>query len=115
MNDVTRRFVSAQTKMNIPLFKAGDDIIVSQKIKEGDKDRIQNIRGTVIARRHNNEIGATFTVRKVTDSVGIELTFPLHSPNIEKIEVVKIGKVRRAKLYYLRDRKGKRAKVKEKK
>ncbi|MGH7889119.1 MAG: 50S ribosomal protein L19, partial [Thermodesulfobacteriota bacterium] len=91
----------------------GDTISVQVKIKEGDKERLQTFEGVVIQRRGSG-IGATFTVRKVTAGVGVERIFPLHSPNISKIELVKEGKVKRAKLYYLRGLKGKSARIKEK-
>lgn len=94
-------------------FRAGDTIAVRQKVKEGDKEKIQVFEGIVIARKHGQESGATFTVRKVSGGIGVERIFPLHLPTLEKIEVLKKGKVRRAKLYYLRTAKGKKAKVKE--
>ena len=100
-------------KSKIPEFKAGDTVKVQVKIKEGDKERIQTFQGVVIQRRGAG-LGATFTVRKVTAGVGVERVFPLHSPNLSKIEVIKEGKVKRAKLYYLRKLKGKSARIKEK-
>ena len=93
-------------------FNVGDTIRVHNKIKEGARERIQLFEGTVIA-KHNGGVGATFTVRRVAYGVGVEKTFPLHSPNVAKVEVIRHGKVRRAKLYYLRDRVGKSSKVKE--
>ena len=93
-------------------FNVGDTIRVHNKIKEGSRERIQLFEGTVIA-RHNGGVGSTFTVRRVAYGVGVEKTFPLYSPNVAKVEVIRHGKVRRAKLYYLRDRVGKSSKVKE--
>ena len=94
--------------------RPGDTVRVYQKIKEKDKERIQTFEGQVLARKHGKEAGATITVRKVISGIGVERIFPLHSPIIDKIEVVKKGKARRAKLYYLREATGKRAKIKEK-
>ena len=105
-------FVNEQLKTEVPQFGIGDTVKVYVRIKEGEKDRIQMFEGTVIARRGGG-ISETFTVRRVSYGVGVEKTFPLHSPNVDKIEVVRLAKVRRAKLYYLRDRVGKAAKVKE--
>ncbi len=93
--------------------RAGDTVKVHQKIKEGEKSRIQIFEGVVIARKHGKESGATFSVRKMSGDIGVEKTFPLHAPFIEKIEVLKRAKVRRAKLYYLRSLKGKKAKLKQ--
>ena len=95
-----------------PSVTVGDTVRVHAKIKEGSRERIQVFEGTVIAKKHGG-IQETMTVRRVSYGVGVEKTFPIHSPNIEKVEVVRKGKVRRAKLYYLRDRVGKAAKVKE--
>ena len=106
-------FVSEQLKKDVPQFEIGDTVKVHNKITEGTRSRIQLFEGTVIA-KHNGGISETFTVRRISYGCGIEKTFPLHSPNVEKVEVVRSGKVRRAKLYYLRDRVGKGAKVKEK-
>lgn len=97
-----------------PPFKAGDDVSVHVKIKEGNKERIQKFQGTVIQRKNVNTNGETFTVRKVSAGIGVERIFPILSPNIDKIEVTRQGMVRRARLYYLRGRQGKAAKVKEK-
>ena len=99
-------------KAEAPAIEVGDLVKVSVKIKEGDKFRIQMFEGTVIAKKHGG-INETFTVRRVAHGCGVERVFPLHSPTVEKVEVVRSGKVRRAKLYYLRDRVGKAAKVKE--
>lgn len=94
-------------------FKAGDTLRLGIKIKEGDKNRIQNFEGVCIA-KHGNGVDATFTVRKMgSNNIGVEKVFPLFSGSLEKIEVLKIGRVRRAKLYYLRDRRGKKARIKE--
>jgi large subunit ribosomal protein L19 len=100
-------------KKEIPPFKAGDNVTVNYKIIEGTKERIQSFKGDVI-KRQGHGYTATFTVRKISDGVGVERLFPLYSPNIESIKVHKIGKVRRAKLYYLRERSGKSARIKEK-
>ncbi len=102
-----------QMREDIPDFKAGDTVKVHLRVREGDKERIQIFQGVVIKRK-NNGLSSTFTVRKVSFGVGVERVFPLHSPYIEKIEVIKIGRVRRAKLYYLRALKGKAARIKEK-
>ena len=107
-------FVNEQLKTDVPQFGIGDGVKVYIRITEGEKDRIQLFEGTVIA-RHGGGISETFTVRRVSYGVGVEKTFPIHSPNVEKVEVYRVGKVRRAKLYYLRGRVGKAAKVKEKK
>ena len=101
-------------KETTPAFSIGDTIRVDVKIREGERERIQAFEGTVIAKKNGNGISATFTVRRVSYGVGTEKTFPVHSPNVQKVEVVRHGKVRRAKLYYLRDKVGKNAKVKEK-
>ena len=100
-------------KANLPEIKPGDTVLVSQKIKEGDKEKIQTFEGVVISRKHGKEMGATIIARKVISGIGVERVFPLHSPTIDKIEVVRKGKVRRAKLYYLRTAKGKKGKLKE--
>ena len=105
-------FVSEQLKTEVPQFGIGDGVKVYIRITEGEKTRTQLFEGTVIA-RHGGGISETFTVRRVSYGVGVEKTFPLHSPNVEKIEVFRLAKVRRAKLYYLRSRVGKAAKVKE--
>ena len=100
-------------KAEVPSFSVGDTVKVHVKIKEGDKSRIQVFEGTVIAKKHGG-ISETFTVRRVAYGVGVERVFPVHSPNVKDVAVVRHGRVRRAKLYYLRDRVGKAAKVKEK-
>ena len=105
-------FVSEQLKTDVPQFGIGDGVKVYIRIKEGEKTRTQLFEGTVIAKKHGG-IEETFTVRRISYGVGVEKVFPVHAPSIEKIEVVRHGKVRRAKLYYLRDRVGKAAKVKE--
>ena len=106
-------FVNEQLKTELPQFGIGDGVKVYIRITEGEKTRTQLFEGTVIA-RHGGGISETFTVRRVSYGVGVEKTFPIHSPNVEKIEIFRRAKVRRAKLYYLRDRVGKAAKVKEK-
>ena len=106
-------FVSEQLKTEVPQFGIGDGVKVYIRITEGEKERIQMFEGTVIA-KHGGGISETFTVRRVSYGVGVEKTFPIHSPNVDKIVVFRVAKVRRAKLYYLRDRVGKAAKVKEK-
>jgi large subunit ribosomal protein L19 len=106
-------FVSEQLKTEVPAFNIGDTVTVHNRIKEGDKERIQLFEGTVIA-KHGGGISETFTVRRVSFGCGVEKTFPIHSPNVVKVVVTRRGVVRRAKLYYLRDRVGKSAKVKEK-
>ena len=111
--DAIQAFVSEQLKTEIPAFGIGDGVKVYIRITEGEKTRTQMFEGTVIA-RHGGGISETFTVRRVSYGVGVEKTFPIHSPNIEKIVVFREAKVRRAKLYYLRSRVGKAAKVKEK-
>lgn len=99
---------SHQMRDDIPLFKAGDTLVVDVKVREGDKERIQQFKGICIARKGTG-INATFTVRKISNGVGVERIFPVHSPNIAKIERVSIGRVRRAKLYYIRKLKGRKA------
>ena len=106
-------FVNEQLKETVPAFSIGDTVRVHNRIKEGTRERIQMFEGTVIA-RHGGGISETFTVRRVTYGVGVEKTFPLHSPNVDGIDVIRRGKVRRAKLYFLRDRVGKGAKLREK-
>ena len=107
-------FNKTQLKSGLPDIKPGDTVKVYQKIKEGDKERIQTFEGLVIARKHGKGISATIAVRKIISGIGVERTFPLHSPLIEKLEITNRGKVRRAKLYYLRTAKGKKGKLKKK-
>ena len=102
-----------QSEEKFPPFKAGDTINVHVKIQEGSKVRIQQFQGAVIQRKNRNTAGETFTVRKVTKEVGVERIFPLNSPNIDKIEVKSRGRVRRARIYYLRGKQGKAARIKE--
>jgi large subunit ribosomal protein L19 len=99
-------------KQDVPEFRAGDTVKVHVKVVEGTRQRIQIFEGVVIARQHGS-LRETFTVRKISNGVGVERVFPLHCPSVDKIEVVRLGKVRRAKLYYLRDRSGKAARIKE--
>ncbi len=106
-------FTKDQLRSEALPLEIGSTVKVHAKIKEGSKERIQIFEGTIISKKHGG-VSETFTVRKVAYGVGVERTFPVHSPNVEKVEVVRVGKVRRAKLYYLRDRVGKAAKVKEK-
>lgn len=103
---------AASLRTDIPDFRAGDTVNVHVKVIEGNRSRVQIFKGVVI-RRHGGGIGETYTVRKVSFGVGVERTFPVHSPNVEKVEVVTRGDVRRAKLYYLRDLRGKAAKIRE--
>ena len=110
--DIIKAFTSEQLKENVPVINIGDTIRVHNKIKEGSRERIQMFEGTVIA-KHGGGISETFTVRRVSYGCGVEKTFPIHSPNVEKVDIIRVGKVRRAKLYYLRDRVGKASKVKE--
>jgi large subunit ribosomal protein L19 len=110
--DVLQQFVKDCMKSELPELNIGDTVRVSVRIKEGEKQRIQAFEGTIIAKKHGG-ISETFTVRRVAHGVGVERVFPVHSPNVEKVEIVRRGKVRRGKLYYLRGRMGKSAKVKE--
>ena len=112
MNNIIANIEAAQVKTEIPVFHVGDTVKVYGKIKEGNRERVQVFEGVVL-KRQGGGARETFTVRKTSNGVGVEKTWPLHSPNVEKIEVVRYGKVRRAKLNYLRDRVGKAAKVKE--
>lgn len=104
----------ASKRANLPNFKPGDTINVHVKISEGNKERIQQFQGVVLYRRGKNSNGESFSVRKVSNGVGVERIFPLLSPSIDKIEFIKAGKVRRAKLYYMKGRQGKSARIKEK-
>lgn len=112
MNEIIKKIEATQLKESVPEFHVGDTVKVYNKIKEGNRERIQVFEGTVI-KRQNGGARETFTVRKNSNGIGVEKTWPLHSPNVEKIEVIRRGKVRRAKLNYLRGRVGKAAKVKE--
>mgnify|MGYP002657480619 FL=1 len=112
MNTIIKNIEDAQLKAQAPEFRVGDTVRVSAKIKEGNRERIQVFEGTVL-KKQGTGVRATFTVRKISGGIGVEKTWPLHSPNVEKEEIVRKGKVRRAKLYYLRERVGKAAKVKE--
>ena len=112
MNEIIRAIEMEQLRTDIPSFNVGDTVRVQVKVVEGNRERLQAFEGTVIARR-NGGSRETFTVRRVSYGIGVERTFPLHSPRVDSIKVVRRGKVRRAKLYYLRDRVGKAAKVKE--
>ncbi len=110
--DMIKAFTNEQLKANVPELNVGDTVRIHNKIKEGTRERIQLFEGTIIA-KNGGGISETFTVRRVSYGCGVEKTFPVHSPNVEKVEVIRRGKVRRAKLYYLRDRVGKSSKVKE--
>ena len=112
MNDIIKNIESAQLKAEVPQFRVGDTVRVHAMIKEGNHERIQIFEGTVL-KRQGGSTRETFTVRKSSNGVGVEKTWPLHSPHVVKVEVIRQGKVRRAKLNYLRDRVGKAAKVKE--
>jgi len=107
------KLIQEQLK-TVPEIKAGQTVRVHQRIKEGTKERIQPFEGLVIAAKHGRGINGTFTVRKISEGIGVERVYPLHSPTIDKIEVLKTAKVRRAKLYYMRERFGKRARMKSK-
>ena len=112
MNEIIKKIEDAQLREDAPQFRVGDTVRVHAKIKEGTRERIQIFEGVVL-KRQGGGARETFTVRKTSNGIGVEKTWPLHSPNVEKIEVVRHGKVRRAKLNYLRQRSGKSAKVKE--
>jgi large subunit ribosomal protein L19 len=111
--DIIEGLEREQMRLDIPDFRPGDTIKVHARIKEGDKERIQVFQGAVI-RKRKGRLGATFTVRKISYGIGVERIFPLHSPNIDRVEVVTKGKVRRGRLYYMRKLKGKAARIKEK-
>ncbi|MBF8984304.1 50S ribosomal protein L19 [Lutibacter sp. B2] len=113
MMDIIRSIEQSQLKQDIPEFRVGDTVKVHLKIKEGTRERIQIFEGFVL-KMQNGGARETFTVRRISSGVGVERTLPLHSPKIDKIEVLRKGKVRRAKLYYIRERVGKAAKIKEK-
>lgn len=110
--DALKLIAADSVKKEIPEFSIGDTIRIGVNIREGDKERVQHFEGTVIARKGSG-VGETFTVRRVSYGVGVERVFPIHSPNVKDVTVIRKGRVRRAKLYYLRDRVGKAAKVKE--
>jgi len=112
MNEIIKKIEAEQLKETVDKFNVGDTVRVHAKIKEGNRERIQVFEGTV-TKRQNGGIRETFTVRKLSNGVGVEKTWPVHSPAVDHVEVVRVGKVRRAKLYYLRQRTGKAAKVKE--
>ena len=112
MSDIIRSIENAQLRTNLPDFSIGDTVRVFVKVVEGSRERLQAFEGTVIAKR-NGSIRETFTVRRMSYGIGVERTFPLHSPRVDRIEVIRQGKVRRAKLYYLRGLQGKAAKIKE--
>ena len=112
MNDIIKNIESAQLKAEVPEFRVGDTVRVHALIKEGNRERVQIFEGTVL-KRQGGSTRETFTVRKSSNGVGVEKTWPIHSPHVVKVEVIRQGKVRRAKLNYLRDRVGKAAKVKE--
>ena len=113
MSSIIENIEREQMRVDIPDFKAGDTIKVHARIKEGEKERVQVFQGFVI-RKRKGSTGATFTVRKISYGVGVERIFPLHSPTIDKIEIVSRGRVRRGRLYYMRKLKGKAARIKEK-
>jgi len=114
MQNINETFLKSYLKQGLPDIRPGYTVKVAQKIKEGDKERTQVFEGLVIARKHGKGISATITVRREISGIGVERIFPIHSPIIERIEVLKRGKVRRAKLYYLREIKGKKARLKKK-
>jgi large subunit ribosomal protein L19 len=111
--DVIQGIEAAGLKQEIPDFRAGDRVRVHVRVVEGEKSRIQVFEGDVIARRGGTGLRATFTVRKTSGGVGVERVFPIHSPNVDRIDVVRYGRVRRAKLFYLRERRGKKARIRE--
>ena len=111
--DLIKAFTNEQLKSEVPTLNVGDTVRIHNRIKEGNKERIQLFEGTIIAKKGGG-ISETFTVRRVSYGVGVEKTFPVHSPNVVKVDIIRSGKVRRAKLYYVRGRLGKAAKVKEK-
>lgn len=111
---MSKQAITKEYLRKLPDIRVGDTIKVFQKIKEGNKERVQVFEGLVLAKKHGAGIEGTITVKKVIAGVGVEKIFPLHSPNVEKFEIVSRGKVRRAKLYYLRERTGKKAKIKKK-
>ena len=112
MNDIIKNIEKEQLRSDLPVIKIGDTVRVYVKVVEGTRERLQAFEGVVIAKKHGG-LRETFTVRRMSYGIGVERTFPLHSPRVDRIELVRPDKVRRAKLYYLRERSGKRAKVKE--
>lgn len=112
MSEKIRSVEASGLRPDVPVFKAGDTIRVHVKVKEGDKERLQVFQGVVIARKHGG-VRETITVRKISNGVGVERVFPLHSPIVDRVELVSVGKIRRAKLYYLRALKGKKARIEE--
>ena len=112
MNEIIRSIEAKQIRSDVPRFNVGDTIRVWVKVVEGNRERLQAFEGTVIAKR-NGGIRETFTVRRVSYGIGVERTFPIHSPRVDHVDLIRHGKVRRAKLYYLRERQGKAAKIKE--
>ena len=112
MNDIIKSIKAEQLKAEVPQFSVGDTVKVYGKIKEGNRERIQVFEGVVV-KKQGGSVRATFTVRKNSNGIGVEKTWPLHSPSVEKVEVIRYGKVRRAKLNYLKERVGKSARVKE--
>lgn len=110
--EIIKAIEKEQMRFDLPYFKPGDTVKVHVKIKEGEKERIQVFKGVVI-RKHKGTTNATFTVRKISYGIGVERIFPLHSPNIGRVEIVSRGRVRRSRLYYLRKRRGKSARIKE--
>lgn len=113
MSDIIKEIEDEQKKKEVPQFATGDTVRVYNRIKEGTRERVQMFEGTVIKKQGGNTSRATFTVRKISNGVGVEKTWPVHSPNVEKVEVIRVGKARRAKLFYLRNLTGKKSKLKE--
>lgn len=111
--EIIKHLTSSQHKGDLPIFKAGSTVRVHQKIREGDKERVQVFEGLVIARKGGTGVNATFTVRKIASGIGVERIYPLHSPNIVKIEMVKEGRARKAKLYYVRKRQDSQPRLKK--
>ncbi len=111
--EIIRSIEAEGLKSDLPRFRAGDRVRVHVRVVEGEKSRVQMFEGDVIARNGGESLRATFTVRKTSGGVGVERIFPIHSPNVEQIDVVRLGRVRRGKLYYLRDLRGKKAKIRE--
>ena len=112
MNEIIRSIEAKQIRSDLPVFSVGDTVRVWVKVVEGNRERLQAFEGTVIAKR-NGGVRETFTVRRVSYGIGVERTFPIHSPRVDHVDMIRRGKVRRAKLYYLRERQGKAAKIKE--